>query len=92
MIRDPSDGSVKKHNDAILERMRGVPANVGPANDPDEGRPANVNPRPGPDQNWGLKSLDREPRKPKPAPTAAELREHYAKHNLGFQPKQDSQE
>lgn len=42
MIRDPSDGSVKTHNDQILEKMRGIPASTGPANDPSEGRPANV--------------------------------------------------
>ena len=59
MIRDPSDGSVKKP--AAQEPVK---RDYGP--------------------NWGLKSLDREPRKPKPAPTADELREHYAKHGLGF--------
>lgn len=65
MIRDPSDGSVKKPEP-------GIPVS--------EKRPTSA-------ENWGLKSLDREPRKPKPAPTADELRAHYAKHNLGFQPK-----
>jgi hypothetical protein len=67
MIRDPSDGSVKR------------PAVRIPVTDK----------RPGSEQNWGLKSLDREPRKPQPAPTADELREHYARFNLGFQPKDD---
>jgi hypothetical protein len=38
-------------------------------------------------ENWGLKSLDEPPRNPKPAPTIDELREHYAKHDLGFKPK-----
>jgi len=41
--------------------------------------------------NWGLKSLDREARAPKPAPTAEELRAHYATHNLGFQPKEQGE-
>lgn len=41
--------------------------------------------------NWGLRSLDKPERKPKPAPTADELRAHYAKHNLGFQPKEEGQ-
>ena len=38
-------------------------------------------------ENWGLRSLDIPARKPKPAPTADELRAHYATHNLGFEPK-----
>lgn len=38
--------------------------------------------------NWGLKTLDKPERKPKPAPTVEELREHYAKHGLGFKPKE----
>lgn len=37
--------------------------------------------------NWGLK-IDKRERKPKPAPTAEELRQHYATHNLGFKPKE----
>lgn len=40
--------------------------------------------------NWGLKSLDRPERKPKPAPTAEQLRAHYATHNLGFKPKENT--
>lgn len=39
--------------------------------------------------NWGLTSLDEPVRKLRPAPTADELREHYAKHNLAFQPKSE---
>ena len=42
--------------------------------------------------NWGLKSQERGVRKSKPAPTADELRDHYAKHNLGFQPKEQDQQ
>jgi hypothetical protein len=59
--------------------------------DPSDGSVKPVPKRPGSDENWGLKSLDREARKPQPAPTADELREHYAKHNLGFQPKSEEQ-
>ena len=33
--------------------------------------------------NWGLKSLDREARAPKPAMTAEELSEYYSKYTLG---------
>ena len=40
--------------------------------------------------NWGLKSLDRPERKPKPAPTAEELRQHYAKFKLAFEPKEST--
>jgi hypothetical protein len=69
MIRDPSDGSVKKPEP-------GIPASDKCATSA---------------ENWGLKSLGREPRKPKPAPTADELREHYGKFNLGFQPKEGEQ-
>jgi hypothetical protein len=32
----------KNHNDRILEQMRGIPANTGPANDPSDGGPANI--------------------------------------------------
>lgn len=39
-------------------------------------------------ENWGMKSLDEPPKTPKPAPTIDQLRDHYAKHNLGFQPKE----
>lgn len=45
--------------------------------------------RPTSAENWGLKSLDREARKPAPAPTIDELRAHYARHGLGFKPKDD---
>lgn len=38
--------------------------------------------------NWGLKSLDQPVRKPKPAPTIEELRDHYAKFKLAFEPKE----
>jgi hypothetical protein len=41
-------------------------------------------------ENWGLKSLDKPERKPKPAPTADELKAHYAKFGLAFQPKPES--
>lgn len=64
--------------------------------DPSDGRvkpteagiPVSTPLRPGSDQNWGLKSLDREARKPAPAPTIDELRAHYARHGLGFKPKE----
>lgn len=40
-------------------------------------------------ENWGLTSLDEKPKtKVFKAPTAYQLREHYATHNLGFQPKE----
>ncbi|HEX2653541.1 MAG TPA: hypothetical protein VHN11_07815 [Xanthobacteraceae bacterium] len=39
-------------------------------------------------ENWGMKSLDKPERKTKPAPTADELREHYSKFKLAFQPKE----
>lgn len=42
-------------------------------------------------ENWGLTSLDKPERKPKPAPTVDELRAHYAKHNLAFQPKEEAE-
>jgi hypothetical protein len=42
-------------------------------------------------ENWGLESLAQPVRKPKPVPTADELREHYSKFNLGFQPKEGEQ-
>lgn len=38
-------------------------------------------------ENWGLTSLDQPKKPPKPAPSIDELRAHYARHNLGFQPK-----
>lgn len=41
--------------------------------------------------NWGLTSLDRPERKPKPAPTKEELAEHYAKFNLGFEAKEKAE-
>lgn len=44
--------------------------------------------RPTSAENWGMKSLDKPERKTKPAPTADELREHYAKFKLAFQPKE----
>jgi hypothetical protein len=46
--------------------------------------------RPTSETNWGLKSLDKPERKPKPAPTADELKAHYAKFGLAFQPKPES--
>lgn len=41
-------------------------------------------------RNWGLTSLDEPERKPKPAPTAEELKAHYEKFNLAFKPKEES--
>jgi hypothetical protein len=81
MIRDPSDGSVKgiTPNANDLNQKTAKVASEGITS------PAALKAKHG--ENWGLKSLDREPRKPKPAPTADELRAHYARHNLGFQPK-----
>jgi hypothetical protein len=63
--------------------------------DPSDGSvkaPATPEPmRPKADDNWGLKSLAKPERKPHPAPTPDELREHYARFNLGFQPKDEGQ-
>jgi hypothetical protein len=73
MIRDPSDGSVKSAGDA---RAAGIDRPNAPL-------------RPGSDQNWGLKSLDREARKPKPAPTKEELEAYYATHTLGGKLKEE---
>jgi hypothetical protein len=42
-------------------------------------------------ENWGLKTLDKPERKPKPAPTAEELKAHYAKFDLAFQPKHEGE-
>ncbi len=44
--------------------------------------------RPTSAENWGLKSLDRPVKQPIPAPTAEELRLHYAKFKLAFEPKE----
>ena len=73
MIRDPSDGSVTP---AANARAAGI----------DRPSTESLRNRYGP--NWGLKSLDRPVKQPKPAPTAEELRQHYAKHNLGFEKKE----
>lgn len=37
--------------------------------------------------NWGLDSVDPKKKPPVPAPTIAELEEHYRKFDLGFVPK-----
>lgn len=39
--------------------------------------------------NWGL-SIPETERRAKPAPTADELRDHYSKFSLGYQPKMDA--
>jgi cell division septation protein DedD len=57
--------------------------------DPSDGSVKPPPKRPTSEENWGLKSLAKPERKPQPAPTADELREHYARFNLGFQPKDD---
>lgn len=42
--------------------------------------------------NWGLTSLDEKPKENTfKAPTKEQLAQHYATHNLGFQPKQEGQ-
>lgn len=79
MIRDPSDGSVKT----------GGAATSGRDNPAAQASPAGK--RPTSAENWGLKSLDRPERKPKPAPTKEELAEHYAKHDLGFKLKEKAE-
>lgn len=56
--------------------------------DPSDGSVKTPPLRPTSDQNWGLKSLDRKAKPTKPAPTADDLRAHYATHNLGFQKKE----
>lgn len=56
--------------------------------DPSDGSVKHPPMRPTSAENWGLKSLDKPERKPKPAPSIDELREHYAKHDLGFRPKE----
>lgn len=76
MIRDPSDGSVKRDpNEETAEqwsvRWRAAKSKYGP--------------------NWGLKSLDQSERKLKLAPTKEELAEHYAKFNLGFEAKEKAE-
>lgn len=81
MIRDPSDGSVKNSQGprAVTHTATSSVEKAG-----NDCRPL----RPTTDQNWGLKSLDREARKPKPAPTIPELEQHYATHTLGRKPKE----
>ncbi len=63
--------------------------------DPSDGSVKTPGPNPGMQskrptsaENWGLKSLDQPVRKPKPAPTIEELRDHYAKFKLAFEPKE----
>lgn len=41
-------------------------------------------------ENWGLTSLDRPERKPKPAPTKEELEAYYATHTLGGKMKDET--
>lgn len=78
MIRDPSDGSVKSIT-PVRNEIKQVAEKI-----PSEG----IAPlKPTSATNWGLKSLDKPERKPKPAPTADELKAHYAKFGLAFQPK-----
>jgi hypothetical protein len=83
MIRDPSDGSVKPQKSAPpagasqqAERLPKREPAVGGAD-----TPCSAN-------NWGLTSLDRPERKPKPAPTKEELAEYYATHTLGGKMKE----
>lgn len=39
--------------------------------------------------NYGLKTIPDRPKSNFKAPTPEELKQHYATHNLGFQPKQE---
>lgn len=39
--------------------------------------------------NWGIGAEELQARKATPAPTADQLRHHYAHYNLAFKPKQD---
>lgn len=59
--------------------------------DPSDGSVKQPPQRPTSADNWGLKSLSQPIRNPKPAPTIDELREHYAKHDLGFKPKEEGE-
>ena len=43
-------------------------------------------------ENWGIEPPPKAPSKPFHIPTADELRDHYAKHNLGFQPKEQGEQ
>lgn len=40
-------------------------------------------------ETWGIKQPESQPRAPFKTMSAKELEEHYAKHNLGFEPKGD---
>lgn len=73
MIRDPSDGSVKPI--VTPERVKEIIS--------DPAVKEILHRRPTSAENWGLKSLDREARAPKPAMTAEELSEYYSKYTLG---------
>lgn len=86
MISDPSDGSVKPSTKSAPGDTAPQQAERLPKGDPavpGADTPSSAN-------NWGLKSLDRPERKPKPAPTAEELRLHYAKFKLAFEPKEST--
>jgi len=63
MIRDPSDGSVKKR-----PSVAAMKAKYG--------------------DDWGIKPPPEPERKPYCSLTADQLREHYAKHGIGFTVKQ----
>ena len=88
MIRDPSDGSVKAPGEQweTVEQLQAEVARQDPKAGFSEKDRAAVKAATSAN-NWGLKSLDKEARKPTPAPTVDELRAHYAKHNLAFRPK-----
>ena len=74
MIRAPSDGSVRGKLSKYNEfnPEREYPGSYG-AMKAKHG------------ENWGIKQPERAA--PHKAPTAEQLRQHYAKHNLAFEPK-----
>lgn len=100
MIRDPSDGSVKPSTKSAPPNPSSLPsgengppvmATLGGADTCSKDGGLSLRElRAKYGISWGLKSLDREARKPAPAPTAEELRAHYATHNLGFKPKENT--
>lgn len=66
--------------------------------DPSDGSVKTSTPAPAPaidtakhGPNYGLKTLPERPKSTFKAPTAEELARHYARHNLGFEPKEEGQ-
>lgn len=64
--------------------------------DPSDGSVKSPTPAPEPGidtakhgKNYGLQTIPERPKSTFKAPTPEELKQHYARHNLGFQPKQE---